>query len=503
MKQLLSFLLFCLTITSFSQEKKLTGTQLDGAVRLSFIPVEMPTDKFPGLDKTMGLLGVHYQLYANDWWYAGASMRSAVTGDQGGLFTLGVESGVSKKIIDNIYLDANLHFGGGGGYRNLVNGGAMLNTNLGFAYKKNGYSAGMHYSYINFLDGKIKSNSIGFFLEIPTQLRKADYNTANQTYSIEQLDSFWKIPSTKNVQQLRFDFLTPRGNSKKDNGDPLTETLYSLGFEYQRYLTNNTFLFAHTDAIYKGLRAGYMDLFIGAGHNVVNNNQLHLFAKLGLGAGGGRIAPEGGLTVYPSAGLDYYFTENIGISAHTGYYKALAGDFEASTLGFGVKYRTFNGGTTESNSYKTQGIKISVENQTYFDIQKTDAPSTDLQLIGLKFTYDVFHQLYLLGEASFAYKGESGGYAHGMAGLGYNFSPILNNVSIFTEIAGGAAGGAGVDTGEGIVIRPTLGLNIPLSKDFEAKVSGGKIFAAFGNLDATNFNIGITYKFATLTSKNK
>ena len=32
--------------------------------------------------------------------------------------------------------------------------------------------------------------------------------------------------------------------------------------------------------------------------------------------------------------------------------------------------------------------------------------------------YDINKRFYLAGEASFAYEGESGGYAHGIFGLG-------------------------------------------------------------------------------------
>ncbi len=81
---------------------------------------------------------------------------------------------------------------------------------------------------------------------------------------------FGITPVVKNVQQVRFDFFKPIGNSRKDNAnnqEPLTETLYVLGFEYQKYISNNTFVFAHADAIYKGLRAGFMDLFFGAGYH--------------------------------------------------------------------------------------------------------------------------------------------------------------------------------------------------------------------------------------------
>ncbi|WCC45418.1 hypothetical protein PJW08_04750 [Tenacibaculum finnmarkense] len=180
-------------------------------------------------------------------------------GDQGGLFTLGAELGVNKQLYKNLYVDANLHFGGGGGYRNLVNDGGFINPNIGLQYKKDNYSFGVQYSHLNFLSGEIKSNSVSLFVEIPSILRFTDYNKAHQNFIAKNIssDNFRSKPVVRNAQQIRFDFFKPFGNSKKDNGTPLNETLYVLGFEYQKYLSENTFLFAHTDAIYKGLRAWF------------------------------------------------------------------------------------------------------------------------------------------------------------------------------------------------------------------------------------------------------
>ncbi|SEC90906.1 hypothetical protein SAMN04489761_3935 [Tenacibaculum sp. MAR_2009_124] len=488
----------------------LVGRELNNKVRLNFIPVNMPNQKFPSLKPTMGMMGLHYNIPLNDWLYTGAGMYAAVTGDQGGLFTLGIELGINKRLYKNLYFDANFHFGGGGGYRYLVNDGGFINPNMGLQYKKKGYSFGVQYSHVNFYSGEMKSNSVSFFVEIPSILRFSDYNLAHKEFINNNLreDSFWKQPAVKNVQQLRFDFFNPIRNSKKDNGAPLTETLYVLGFEYQKYLSENTFVFAHTDAIYKGLRAGFMDLFFGAGYHPYKSNSINLFTKLGIGAAGGRVAPEGGLMIYPSAGIDLKLSNHLALSTHAGYYKAIAGDLEAYTYGFGIKYLGSNGGTNENDNnsvFKTNGIVFSIENQSYFNVAKTDDRdnilSVDLQLIGLQFNYDLTKNFYVLGEAGFAYSGRSGGYAHGLAGFGIKTNNFLSNkVNLFVEMAGGAAGGAGVDTGEGIVVRPTAGINYNVSNNFSLTASGGKFYAPFGEVSSTNINIGLNFNFASLSS---
>ena len=514
-KLLLSFIFCLLTIVSFSQKKiaSLKGKELQNKVRLNFIPIEMPTDKFPNLKPTMGLAGLHYQIPINNWLYAGAGFHFAVTGDQGGLFTLGTELGINKKLYNNLYIDANFHFGGGGGYRNLVNDGGFINSNIGLQYKKNNYSLGVQYSHLDFLSGEIKSNSVSFFVEIPSVLRFTDYDKAHQKFTATNLssDNFWNKPLVKNVQQVRFDFFKPFGNSKKDNGTALNETLYVLGFEYQKYVSENTFLFAHTDAIYKGLRAGFMDLFFGAGYHPYQSKYINVFTKIGIGAAGGRVAPEGGLMIYPSAGIDLKLSDKLALSGHGGYYRAIAGDLEAYTIGFGLKYYGLNGGIKSSEekytNFYTQGLRIEIQNQTYFDVAKTDdkfnAKQIDLQLIGLKVNYDLNKWFYIAGEASFAYDGRSGGYAHGLVGGGIYSPRFLNKKAHgFIEFMAGAGGGAGVDTDEGIIVRPTLGLSYDVHNNVSIIASGGKYYSPFGNVNSTNINIGLSLNLSTLSVKN-
>ncbi len=504
--------ILCIQTSLSAQDdlNNLLGQELHNKVRLNFIPVSMPNNKFPNLKPTMGMMGLHYNIPLNDWLYTGAGMYAAVTGDQGGLFTLGIALGVTKQLYKKLYFDTNFHFGGGGGYRYLVNDGGFINPNIGLQYKKKEFSFGVQFSHVNFYSGEMKSNSVSLFLEIPSILRFSEYNTAHKKFINNNLykNNFWRRPAVKNVQQLRFDFFNPIGNSRKDNGSPLTETLYVLGFEYQKHLNENTFIFAHTDAVYKGLRAGFMDLFFGAGYHPYKSNSVNLFTKLGIGAAGGRVAAEGGLMVYPSAGIDLKLSNHISLSGHTGYYRAITGDLEAYTFGFGIKYLGTNGGTENANNnsaFKTKGIVFSIENQSYIDVAKTDDRddilSVDLQLLGLQFNYDLTKNLYILGEAGFAYSGRSGGYAHGLTGLGIKTNNILNNkINLFAEVAGGAAGGAGVDTGEGIVIRTTAGINCNLNNNITLTTSAGKFFAPFGNVNSTNINIGINFNFASLFS---
>ncbi|MCI2227850.1 hypothetical protein MC378_01640 [Polaribacter sp. MSW13] len=519
MKKLLLFFVTLFSLNNYSQTydlSELNGKELKNNIRLSYILVYQPDEQVGyTLDPTMGFIGLNYNIPLNDWLYTGLGFHTAITGDQGGLFTLGVNLGVNKKIYKNLYFDANVHFGGGGGFRSLVNGGGIIYPSAGLQYKKKGYSFGVQYGYVNFFTGIQKNDNVSFFIEIPTLVRTSSYENAQKTFTLNNAsnDIFWKNPAVKSVQQVTFDYFFPTGDSRTDASTtpsykPITNTLSIIGFEYQKYLTSNTFIYAHVDAMYSGLTAGFMDLFFGVGNNFIETKYVNFFAKMGIGAAGGRIYPENGLTMYPSAGFDVKLTEKFGLSAHGGYHRSIGGTFEAYTAGFSIKYYGLSGGIEDPftgkqiTELKTQGIQIGIQNQSYFDVAKFGIPDSDLQLIALKIQYDLNHRFYIAGEASFAYEGESGGYAHGIFGLGIKSNKFLNDkFSAFLELAAGVAGGGRVDSGEGILVRPIAGLNYHLNNDLSFNISGGQMVSPFGNVNSTNINIGVNYGLSILNGK--
>ena len=78
--------------------KKFTFKKLNNAIRLNYTLVDMPSDKVTyDLESKMSLIGLNYNIPITNWLYTGAGMHTAITIDQGGLFTLGVHLGINKK----------------------------------------------------------------------------------------------------------------------------------------------------------------------------------------------------------------------------------------------------------------------------------------------------------------------------------------------------------------------------------------------------------------------
>tara|TARA_B100000809_G_scaffold63282_2_gene59981 strand:- start:1284 stop:2831 length:1548 start_codon:yes stop_codon:yes gene_type:complete len=491
---------------TFDDLQNLNGTKIENTIKFNYIPVDIKPGELGKEEMPMIAVGIHYDFPLNKHFYAGVGMFAAVKGDQGGLFTLGAELGFQQKIYKNLYFDTDFHFGGGGGYRYLVKDGAFINTNIGLKLKTQKVDFGLQYSYFNFYNGYIKSNSVSAFVSIPSTFLFSDYNQANKRFTTKTRDKkhFWNRQATKNAQSLRFDHFIPTGDTKDQWYEPITNTLYTLGFEYDQYLNRQIYSYIHLDAIYKGLKSGFMDLFVGVGYEPIQTKSFKVFTKFGIGSSGGRVEREGGFTIYPSLGIEHKIYKQFSLALHGGYIMAPFGNFEAYTVGYSIKYNTFNNGIhhpelNKNPIVKTRGVRFSIQNQTYLAAASTITKSYDLQLIAVQINYDLSQQFYITGQAAFAYEGEAGGYADGMLGLGF-YSPkmLYDKIEFTLEFLVGAAGGAHIDTGAGLAIKPKFGINYCINNKIYIISSYGKIIAPYGNLNSTNINFGLSFNFSKL-----
>jgi hypothetical protein len=76
-----------------------------------------------------------------------------------------------------------------------------------------------------------------------------------------------------------------------------------------------------------------------------------------------------------------------------------------------------------------------------------------------------------------------------------------NKINIFLQGLAGGAGGGNIDTGEGLILKPSLGFNYKLNKKIALRTSAGFIKAIGGALSSPSINIGVSYRLSFLTSK--
>lgn len=474
--------------------------------KLDFLSIDMPETSIPN-EKNMGFSGIHYNLMLNEWAYAGVGIYSAISGERGGFFTLGVNAGIKKYIGSNIYIDTGFHFGGGGGAGAPDGGGAFIlpHANLGYDFKH--FSLNSGWSYVIFFDGGlIKNHQINIGLEIPLNYDYASYNSSENEFKIDDLkQSDWNINSKRTSLMLHLNTLKIKGETQGINNG---KTIKLAGFELASYFTKNWFAFVKVDGAFDGIKAGYMDVFLGGGYHLsLNNNSTNILAKFGAGAGGGGgIDSQGGFLIYPDLSLEQRIFNDIFISVNKGFVMSPNSHFYTSSLGVGLKYYVERNGINSNKNFssgKFKGLEIITKHDIYFNAERDSNPTEDLHQISLQINLNLNKNVYITGQTSFANFGNAGAYAEGIVGLGVQTNPFLNNkLSFFLQALGGAAGGGDISTGEGLIVKPSLGFNYQLNDNLSFRSAAGYVKAKGGSLSSTAFNFGLKYHISFLKMKN-
>jgi hypothetical protein len=505
------FFLFLIFQIGFLQAQEIPKKNTQKAFgQINFMSINMPNLEIPN-EANMGFTGIHYNLYLNNWSYAGIGFYGSVAGQRGGFFTLGVNAGIKKNITENFFFDTGFHFGGGGGAAAADGGGAFIlpHANLGYNFKHFSITSG--WSYVNFFDsGLIKNHQLNFAIQFPLSF---DYALNNQ----KEKEVLTKDFNTSNWQQktkkmsLLFHLNNLKVTSKADatTGEVLNgKTIRLAGFEFDAYLAKNWFAFLKVDGAYDGIQAGYMDVILGAGYQFsMNKNRTNIIAKFGLGAGGGGgVDTKGGFLLYPDISIEQKIFNDIYLSINKGYLLTPDSYFATSTFGVGVKYYAQTNGTDATNkTYQTgvfKGFETSVGHDVYFNAKRGINPSENLHQISMQINFELNKNFYVAGQTSFANFGNAGAYAEGIVGLGLKTTALENKkTTFFAQVLAGAAGGGNISTGQGLILKPSIGMAYKLNKTLSFNASGGYVKAIDGELASTFINLGIKYSFSFLKLK--
>lgn len=493
--------------TIFSQsETKIERKEQKAFGKLDYLSIDMPITNIPN-ENNMGFTGIHYNLMINDWAYAGLGIYGAVSGNRGGFFTLGFNAGLKKYFGDNFYVDSGFHFGGGGGAAAPDGGGAFILPHFNLGYDFEHFSVNSGWSYVNFFDGGlIKGNQFIVSLEVPLDYSYANYNISEKEYSLKQLEnSAWNTNEKRSSLMLHINTLKIRGNTQGINNG---KTIKLAGFEYANYLTKNWFAFVKVDGAFDGIKAGFMDVFLGGGYLYpFNNNKTNILAKFGVGAaGGGGIDTKGGFLLYPDLSIEQRISNDTFIALNTGFVISPDSHFNTQSLGLGLKYYVNrNGIKSEENNYSKgilKGLEVITKHDVYFGAERDKGlPEQDLHQLSVQINFDLSENLYVVGQTSFATFGNAGAYAEGVVGMGTRFYPNpfrRGNTELFLQVLTGAAGGGDIATGEGLILKPSAGFSYKLNDKLSLRAAGGYVKSLGGGLDSPTFNLGLKYHIAFL-----
>src|SRR3990167_1630908 len=339
--QKISFLLFSIiTISAYAAEDapktvdhSLLLQRQAGFFRFNFDDVKMPNK-----NQNMGLLGLHYFIHLTPTFYGGLGAYGAMTGTQGGLFVLGGGGGLQQGFAEHWMGDINLYVGGGGGKSSLVGGGLMLRPSMGILYEWRGTRFGLHYSYITFPNGEIRSQQIGLDLDLPADFYYLLPTHDNQTGWIDFNDV--KLPNgqylgyRRNNLGLFFQTYRQKPNTRNSGGEVQDGAMWLIGAEWDHYFADHLFWWVKTSGAFSGIPNGYMDVLGGlGGEQLLMSNGLSLIPQLGLGAGGGgMVDTAGGLLVNPLLGIEWPLTSRFSTRLSGGYIWAPQGNFKAFVM---------------------------------------------------------------------------------------------------------------------------------------------------------------------------
>ncbi|WP_408040081.1 hypothetical protein, partial [Tenacibaculum amylolyticum] len=400
---------------------------------------------------------------------------------------------------------------GGGGASAPDGGGAFIlpHVNLGYDFKYFSLSAG--WSYVNFFDGgTINNHQLYASVQVPLSYSYSNFENRETTIPIEDLkDTSWDTKSHRISAMVHLNNLSVEGDSQFSDGTPIKgRTIRLAGFEFNSFLNDNWFYFVKADGAYSGIPAGYMDIFIGGGYHLsMNKNRTNIQAKFGIGAGGGGgVDTKGGFLIYPDLSIEQKIYDNLYVSVNKGFLMSPNAHFLSSTLGVGLKYYIEKDGIqiddATAKESKFKGIETIIKQDWYIDANRNGGFSQDMHQISLQINVFLNKYIYGAGQTSFANFGDAGAYAEGIVGLGVQ-SPLFldRKVSVFAQVLAGAAGGGGISTGEGLIVKPSLGTNVKLTNNLNLRGGFGYVKARGGELSSVFANFGLTYDFSFLSAK--
>jgi len=456
--------------------------------------------------ETMGLVGTGMLFDLGEYSYGGLRLYSAIDGERGGFFTVGVDGGFKTKLSDNLQLKSGLFLGAGGGGSAPQGGGLMLRPYAQIDYHTDGMTLGAGISHINFPNGEIESTQAYLSLEIPTEgsylhrVHQREYPAIRGT-----ADTMLETPLTASFFTEHYE---PRSGSINTDGTA-TQPYTLAGIKVEKSLTPQLYSYFQAAGAGSGESDGYMEVFGGVGYRYrLDTLPLSLGVEAAVGAsGGGRVDTGGGLVWRTQATLEASLSEHITLGAFGGVVEAVDGTFSAKSYGLTLGYRST---LIDALPTDTQiplipsAWQLRLLNKSYLDGEKMfkdpNRGVDRVDLLGFAIDRYLNEHFYLTGQTYWAYKGKAGGYAEGIFGLGYH-SDRYGRFSFYTEALAGVGGGGGIDIGGGLWASVDAGISYRINEDWELSLGIGKMRNKADSFSTTDVTFSLGYHFSLLETE--
>lgn len=457
--------------------------QRSSSVRLGFETVQLPAGE------TIGLVGTTYLVTLGAGMSAGPAVYGALSGRRGGLFTLGGEVAWEHALAGPVSLGVGLFAGGGGGGSAPVGGGFMLRPHAGLRWDLGGVSAGLSYALVRFGDGVIDGQQLGVSVHVPTAFRYV---------SIEHLDALVASPERGG---LGFDRVhatagayRPLGGARRASGGALTSTIGLVGVRGEQSLGGGAFWGIEGAGAATGGVTGYAEYLATIGTRyALAADRVGVGMRLSLGmGGGGDVDVGGGLLVRGAAEATCRVTHNFALAIEGGIAAAPQASFKAGYGSLALRW-TLDDAAPDAVAASSVRTEWSGGVEQYAAARK-DGSTRELRAVVLRVNRFIAPLAYLTGQARSAAGGGAGGYTAGLVGAGAQ-GTLGGNWMASAELLVGAAGGGGVDTGNGIITQPMAYLGYQWPGGIAMRLGAGRIAAVSGALNGTVLEASLGFAF--------
>ncbi len=456
--------------------------------------------KVPG-DEPIDLTGLHLHHKVHDGVYLGVGVYAPhLKGGYGGFMAFDVGAHLRYRLGGPWLATADLSGGGGGGGRSIAQStvlsgtGGFVKASLGLAYDFGSFQLGASATRMRFRQSLIDGTQANVFVSVPyTYLTGAFARDGDRLTPEEDRRAAAEMGENMLTVTLdNFRQIDPQGSNKG--------TVRTADLQYAHFFRPDTYWFAALGVGYSGLPI-YNQMLGGVGQRLQLSPRFNLYGQVGVGSGG--YAPElidtgPGLLLYPKLALEYELTRHLGLQLSVGYLSAPRATSRNQTYGLALTQHLRSGGPdggTAGGPASWRGFRVSVFQQTEFNLVYNQIARNNLQLVGVQVDTPLGGRWYLPVQAAVAYNDYLGfpGYGELLAGLGVQtLTGPQERWQFFGQLMGGAnVHGLGYKASGGVryLLNDRLSLHLAAGH-IETRKSDGRRFTAH------SLGLGLDYRFS-------
>tara|TARA_B100000963_G_scaffold357460_1_gene379714 strand:- start:512 stop:1516 length:1005 start_codon:yes stop_codon:yes gene_type:complete len=283
------------------------------------------------LNNSLGLVGVEYSYFIDDYWFTTFETAGALSGGVGGYAELLAGIGYRLPLTNNdrIAILSSLTIGGAGGGTVETGGGFVARANLGLEYRVSpDLSLIMDGGYLTAPDGNFDTPYLGLNLAYVMETFAKDQKGLPLVETDLIKTTKWRF---RPAHQWYFD-AQRKGGSSRDM-QLLGGKIDWMGGDWW-YLTGQGL------SAYKGGAGGYSEGHWGVGILGPNWKNLRFYGEMLIGAGGGGGVDSGSALLYkPSIGLEYNLNKYLSLQTGLGKVISQEGSLDANTFDANLVWR--------------------------------------------------------------------------------------------------------------------------------------------------------------------